>query len=140
MVEGCVEQVTTVEYGVPKIRFGEVHLPKRTVQKYGVIQFHLVEGGVIELTVFKAKRQAQLVAAVEPESQHFTLFKGCFVKGAGVHLYIAQVAPVKGAVRKPDPRKIGACKSAVPEAAVFIFPPGKRDFGVILFGKKLLLK
>lgn len=103
-----------------------------------MIQFHLVEGGVIELTVFETDRQSQLVALVKAESQHLTIFKFCFLKGTFYHLHIAQIAAVKRAVQKADSRKVCRCKIAVPEIAVIILTCRQRGFRIILFGKQLL--
>ena len=80
MVEGCIKQVALIKNGIFKISFGEVHLLKRSTEKYCVIQFHLEKGGVIELTFLKADSHSQLVTILKMESQHFTLFENRFLK------------------------------------------------------------
>ena len=71
-----------------------------------MIQFHLVEGGVIELTILKADRQAQLVALIKMESQHLALFEDSLLERAFYGFCIAQITSIEGAILKAYSGKI----------------------------------
>lgn len=124
VVEYGLGEVAVVEQASRKIGLGKVSFLKLAVPEYGLFDASFVKGRMAEYTAVKGKRKPEVVAGVEPQSQHLAVPELYIAQYGSVQLHKAQVAVDESAVYELKARKVAIRKIALAERAAFVFASG----------------
>ena len=100
-------QITGVENGAGEIAFGEIGLVYLAVFETCFFDLCSEERSMVQCTSGEAEGEAEGIAVLEMEAQHFAIFKMYILKGSFVQLCQADITRDEFTLREANIREIG---------------------------------
>lgn len=116
--EAGTKKIRTAEIHFAEIRIGKIRLARAASPQNGFAEIHAHKSGIIQDGILKIRvGDGCCVSPINPH--HFAMPEGNILQCSGIHFQIAQIAILKGAIRKLATLEQRFAKIAFSEIAQF---------------------